>query len=70
MVWPCKKTGEGGLLGEVFELEVPGVRPRGSPKKQWKNDVKEDLREMKLRVTDAIDRDSRRANIKLPNTVV
>ena len=36
MVWPRKEFGrEGeGLLGEVMELGVPGVRPRGRPRKQ------------------------------------
>ena len=36
-----------------MELEVPGVKPRGRPKKQWKNNVEEDLREMNLTEADA-----------------
>ena len=32
-----------------MELEGPGVRPRGSPRKQWKKIIEEDLREMNLR---------------------
>ena len=35
-----------------------------SPKKQWKNKFEEDLGEMNLRETDAMDRDGRRAAIK------
>ena len=31
-----------------MELEVPGVRPRGRPRKQWKNNIEEDLRKMNL----------------------
>ena len=46
-----RREGE-GLLGEVMELEVPGVRPRGRPKKQWKKNVEEDLREMNLTEAD------------------
>ena len=61
-----RREGE-GLLGEVMELEVTGVRPRGRPKKQWKNNIEEDLREMNLREADAMDRDGWRAAIKTSN---
>ena len=62
-----KRREEEGLLGEVMELEVSGVRPRGRPKKQWKNNIEEDLRDLNLRETDALDRDSWRAAIKASN---
>ena len=48
-----RREGE-GLLVEVMELQVPGVRPRGRPKKQWKNNIEEDLREMNLSEADAM----------------
>ena len=61
-----RREGE-GLLGEVMELVAPGIRPRGRPKKQWKNNIEEDLREMHLREADAMDRDGWRAAIKSSN---
>ena len=63
-----RREGE-GLLGEVMNLEVPGVRPRGRPKKQWKDNVKEDLREMNLTEADAMDRSCWRAAITTSNPV-
>ena len=63
-----RQEGE-GLMGEVIKLEVPGVRPRVRPKKQWKNDVEEDLREMNLTEPDAMDRDGWLAAIKSSNRV-
>jgi len=44
-----KRREREGLLVEVMELEVPGVRPRDGPKKQWSNSIEEDLREMRPR---------------------
>ena len=52
-----------------MELEVPGVRPRGRLKKKLKNEIEENLREMKLREADAIDRDGWRAVNKSSNPV-
>ena len=56
-----------GLLGEVMELNVPGVRPRGRPRKQWKDNVKEDMRKLNLREESAYDRDVWREAIKPSN---
>ena len=56
-------------MGGVIELEVRGVRPRESPRKKWKNSVEEDLREMNLRETYAMDRDDWRAAIIFSNPV-
>ena len=52
-----------------MELEVSGVTPRGRPRKQWKIIIEEDLREMSLRETYAMDRDGWRAAIKSSNPV-
>ena len=59
-----KRREEEGLLGEVMELEIPEVRPRGRPKKQWKNNVVKGFREMNLTEADAMDRDGWRVTIK------
>ena len=48
-----RRKGE-GLLREVMKL-VPGVKPRERPRKQWKNYIEEDLKEMNLRETDSFD---------------
>ena len=63
-----RRVGE-GLLGEVMELEVPDVTPRDKPKKQWRNNVEEDLRDMNLTEADAMDRDAWRAAINPSNPV-
>ena len=39
-----------------MKLEVPRMRPRERPMKQWKINIEEDLREMNLLEIDAIDR--------------
>ena len=52
-----------------MKLKDPMVRSRGRPRKQWKNIIEEDLREMNLRETDAMDRVSWRAAMKWSNLV-
>ena len=56
-----------GLLGEVMELNVQGVRPRGRPRKRWKDNVKEDMRALNLREESAYDLDVWRKAIKTSN---
>ena len=56
-----------GLLGEVMELNVPGVRSRGRPRKQWKDNIKEDMKTLNLREESAYDRDVWREAIKPSN---
>ena len=56
-----------GVLGEVMNLQVPGTRPRGRPKKTWTKNIEEDLNEMGLVEDDAMDRDKWRAIIKTSN---
>ena len=52
-----------------MKVEVSGVRSRGHPRKNSKNKKYEDLREMNLRKTDAMDQDGWRAAIKSSNAV-
>ena len=58
-----RRRGE-GLLGEVMELEAPGRRPPGRPKKTWIKNVEEDLTEWSLNKEDVFDREKWRALIK------
>jgi len=39
------------------EYEVDGARPRGKPKKSWREIVKKDYRARRLNREDAMDRD-------------
>jgi len=39
-----------------MEYEVKGARPRGRPKKTWKEIVEKDCQERKLNKKDAMDR--------------
>ena len=58
-----RRRGE-GVLGEVMEMEVPGTRPRGRPRKTWMKNIEEDLHELNLNQEDAYDRDRWRALIQ------
>ena len=58
-----RRRGE-GVLGEVMEMEVPGTRPRGRPRKTWMKNSEEDLHEINLNQEDAYDRDRWRALIQ------
>ena len=58
-----RRRGE-GLLGEVMEMEAPGRRPPGRPKKTWIKNVEEDLTEWNLNKEDVFDREKWRALIK------
>ena len=57
------------MLDEVMELKVPEVRHRGLLRKQWKNNIEDDLREMNIREKDTMDREGWRAAIKSSNPV-
>ena len=47
---------ENHVLRRVSEIEVPGRRGRGRPKRRWMDVVNEDLREKRLTEDDALDR--------------
>ena len=62
--WSCKKTQRGSLAGEVMELEVPGRKPPGTPKKTGIKNAEEDLTEWNLDEEDVFDREGWGALIK------
>jgi len=47
-----------------MEFEVEGPRPRGRPKRTWKEVVKEDRQARKLNTEDAVDHNKWRKLIK------
>ena len=51
----------------VRHLVVPGTAPRGRPKKRWKDCVNDDLRALKLKKEDAMERDKWRSLIRKPS---
>ena len=58
-----RRQGE-GVLGEVMEMEIPGTRPRGRPKKTWMKNIEEDMSQLNLNEEDVYDRDRWRVLIK------
>ena len=57
------RRSESEALGRVMSVVAPGRRPRGRPKKTWKQRVEEDLRIFGLSGEIATDRDQWRAII-------
>ena len=51
----------------VRHFVVPGTAPRGRPKKRWQDCVNADLRSLKLKKDDAMDRDRWRCLIRKPS---
>ncbi|VDO67406.1 unnamed protein product [Haemonchus placei] len=43
-------------IREAMEFEAQGKRPRGTPKKRWRDVIKKDLAEAKVKAEDAVDR--------------
>ncbi|XGW19497.1 hypothetical protein V3C99_003389 [Haemonchus contortus] len=43
-------------IREAMEFEAQGKRPRGAPKKRWRDVIKKDLAETKVTAEDAVDR--------------
>ena len=61
------RRSESEALGRVMSVVAPGRRPRGRPKKTWKQRVEEDLRLFGLSGETATDRDQWRAIISRLN---
>ncbi|VDO57797.1 unnamed protein product [Haemonchus placei] len=56
MVRACTKKITEPSDKEAMEFEAQGKRPRGAPKKRWRELVKKDLAEAKVTGKDAVDR--------------
>ena len=52
-----KKQQGDGVFGEVMEMDVPGRRPRGRPKKTLLNNIVEDMYEWNLVEEDVCEED-------------
>ena len=55
------RRGESEALGRVMSVVAPGRRPRGRPKKTWKQRVEDDLRKFGLNGESAEDREEWKA---------
>jgi len=51
-------------MKKYMEYEVEGAKPRGRPKKSWKETVEKDCQACKLNGEDAMDRSRWRKQIK------
>ena len=51
-----KRRKGNGELREIMEMEVPGTRPRGRPKKTWTKNIEEDIYLLNLMEGDVYDR--------------
>ncbi|VDP09235.1 unnamed protein product [Heligmosomoides polygyrus] len=47
---------ENHLIRLTLDFETPGMRPRGAPRKRWKNVIMRDLAEIGATADDAFDR--------------
>ena len=54
MVWACVRKRI--MIGCEVECEVEGARPRGRPKKTWREIVEKDCKARGLKREDAMDR--------------
>ena len=55
MVWACAAKNDNDWVKKCMEYEVKGSRPRGRPKRTWKEVVREDCQARKLNKADAMD---------------
>lgn len=51
-----RRMKEGQPAREAMENRVPGKRPRGRPKKRWRDNVREDMNHFNVRPEDVLDR--------------
>ncbi|EYB95586.1 hypothetical protein Y032_0088g2188 [Ancylostoma ceylanicum] len=54
---------------QAMDMEVIGKRPRGAPKKRWKDTVSKDMKELGITKDDAQDRDLWRRRTKTADPV-
>jgi len=64
MVWACAAKRRQCWVKKCMEHEVEGARPRGRPKKTWREFVEEDCVAHKLNIEDAMDRNRWRKQIR------
>ena len=55
MVWHVRHKEDDDWVKKCLEYEVEGPRPRGRPKRTWREVVKEDCQARKLNTEDAMD---------------
>ena len=64
-----RREAEGGVLRLVDELEVPGKRKVGRPRKTWRDTVKQDLEILRVDENMALDRSRWRKIIASPTPI-
>ena len=47
---------DGNPVKQTMRMAIPGRRPRGRPKKRWKDNIKEDMKHFGVKPEDALDR--------------
>jgi len=55
LLWACAAKKDGDWAKKCMEYEVEGPRPRGRPKRIWREVVREDCQARKLNTEDAMD---------------
>ena len=55
-VWACVAKEDSDWVKKCMEYELKGARPRGRPKKTWKEIVEKDCQVRRLNREDAVDR--------------
>ena len=63
MVWACVAKEDNDWVKKCMEYEVEGARPRGRPKKTWREIVEKDCKARGLNREDAMDRSRWRKQI-------
>ena len=56
MVWACAAKKDTNCVKKCMEYEVEGSRPRGRPKRTWREVVQKDCQARNLNREDAMDR--------------
>jgi len=56
MVWACVAKEDNDWVKKCMEYELKGARPRGRPKKTWREIVEKDCEVRRLNREDAMDR--------------